>query len=276
VTPDSIADTTKACCAELYAGDWARLLLGDTLHPGGLVLTERLGVLLGVHAESRVLDLAAGRGASALHLARVFGCHVVGVDYSDRSVSVAREAAATEGVSDRISFSVGDAEMLNAFDDNTFDAVVCECAYCTFPNKAAAAREIARVLRPAGRFGLSDLTRSGPLPLELQGLLPWVACIADASPVQHYMDDCERAGLRVEYVEAHDEALAELVRQIRGRLVGAELLAKLQRLELPGAFAGFDQAKALGRAAAESIESGTLGYSLIVAAKPGLQQADRR
>ena len=49
--------------------------------------------------------------------------------------------------------------------------VVCECAFCTFPDKSRAAAEFARVLRSGGRVGISDLTRSGELPGELDGLL---------------------------------------------------------------------------------------------------------
>jgi arsenite methyltransferase len=60
------ADEVKACCAALYESDWARLLLGDSLHPGGLALTERLGSLLGLGPGDRVLDVACGPGTSAL------------------------------------------------------------------------------------------------------------------------------------------------------------------------------------------------------------------
>ena len=48
------AEATKVCCADLYASEWIRLLLGDSLHPGGLALTERLGTLLGLGRGSRV------------------------------------------------------------------------------------------------------------------------------------------------------------------------------------------------------------------------------
>jgi SAM-dependent methyltransferase len=264
------AAVLKTCCADLYASDWARLLLGDSLHPGGLALTERLGRLLGLGPESRVLDLATGRGTSALHLARVFGCQVVGVDYGAANVALAREAADRQGLTDRVRFHAGDAERLSGLAEAHFDAVVCECAYCTFPDKAAAAREIARVLRPGGRLGLADLTRSGPLPSELDGLLAWVACLADALPVEGYLRHVEAVGLRVERVEAHDEALAELVRQVRGRLVAAELLARLQRLELPRGLADMQQAKAIVRRGADAVQAGILGYSLVIAAKPAL------
>jgi ubiquinone/menaquinone biosynthesis C-methylase UbiE len=255
VTPETI----KTCCADLYASDWARLLLGESFHPGALALTERLGQLLGLGPDSRVLDVASGPGTSALFLARRFGCQVVGVDYSARNVELARPT-------DRVQFVQADAEHLVTFDDATFDAVVCECAFCTFPDKPAAAREIARVLRPGGRFGLADLTRSGPLPPELDGLLAWLACVRDALPIHGYVQHLQSAGLRVEQVEAHDEALSELVRQIRARLLGAEVLSKLQQIDLPGA--DFAQAKALARCAADAVERGVLGYSLILASKP--------
>jgi ubiquinone/menaquinone biosynthesis C-methylase UbiE len=264
----STAEATKVCCADLYASDWIRLLLGDSFHPGGLALTERLGTLLGLDASSRVLDVAAGPGTSALHLARVFGCRVVGVDLGVRNVTLARQAADQDGLADRVQFIEGDAEDLRDFAEGSFDAVVCECAYCTFPNKAAAARQMARVLRPGGRLGLSDLTRSGPLPTELDGLLARVACIADAQPIAGYVRAFGAAGLRAERVESHDEVLAELVRQIRGRLLGAELLTKLARVELPSEVADVQQAKILAHHAARAVQAGLLGYGVLAAIKP--------
>ena len=179
------AEEVKSCCATAYESDWARLLLGDSLHPGGMALTERLGELLGLGPGKRVLDVAAGKGASAIFLARRFGCEVVGVDYSARNAAEAARAAESAGVVGLVSFRQGDAERL-PFEDGEFDAVVCECAYCTFPDKAAAAREFHRVLRPGGSVGLSDLTRSGSIGPELQTLLAWVACLGDARPVKGY------------------------------------------------------------------------------------------
>lgn len=261
------AETIKACCAALYASDWVRMLLGDSLHPGGLSLTERLGALLGLDANSRVLDLAAGPGTSALHLARVFGGRVVGVDYSATSVAQARAAAELDGLSDRVQFVEGDAEQLADVTDASFDAVVCECAYCTFPNKHAAAMEIARVLTPGGRFGLSDLTRNGALPADLDGLLGWIACIADAQPVSSYVADLEAVGVQVNHIEGHDEALSELINVVRGRLLAAEFLTKVQQVDLPRGV-DIQLARGLARSAAETVKAGSLGYALIVATKP--------
>src|SRR5581483_3728290 len=156
-----------------------------------------------------------------------FGCEVVGVDYGGDNVRQAREAATAKGLGGRVRFEQGDAERL-PFDD----ATICECAFCTFPDKRAAAREFARVLKPGGRVGMSDLTRAaGDLPKELDTLLAWVACIADAQSVESYADFLAQAGLRVDCVEPHDEALTEMVNQIRMKLHGAEIMVGLKKME---------------------------------------------
>ncbi len=224
----------KACCANLYESDWAKLLLGDSFHPGGLLLTERLGELLQLQPGMLLLDAASGPGSSALFLAERFGCQVVGIDYSYESVAAANDAAAAAQLTHLVHFQQADAEDL-PFTAGQFDAVICECAFCTFPNKAAAAAEFHRVLAPGSRIGISDLTRQGDLPPELHTLLAWVACIADALPVGEYRAFLEQAGFQVSTVESHPEALRQLIHDIRGKLVGAELLVKLKQINLPGA-----------------------------------------
>jgi SAM-dependent methyltransferase len=165
-----------------------------------------------------------------------------------------------------VSFRQGDAERLPV-EDGAFDAAICECAFCTFPDKATAAAELARVLRPGGRVGISDLIRRGQLPAELDGLLAWVACIADARPLDEYVAFLTGAGFARPTVERHDDALAEMVSGIRKKLLGAQLMAKVGKLSLPGA--DWDRAAAMARAAAEATTRGQLGYAAIVAELPG-------
>jgi arsenite methyltransferase len=264
-TPESSAEV-KRCCATAYQSDWARLLLGESFHPGGAALTRRLGEALGLRPGLRVLDVASGAGTSAIVLAQTFGCEVVGVDYGAESIRAATVAAEAAGIASRVRFGQGDAERL-PIADASVDAVVCECAFCTFPDKAAAAAEFARVLRPGGRVGLSDLTRHvETLPPELQDLLAWIACIADARPVEDYARCLCDAGLRVELVEPHDEALADLVHDIRTKLLGAELLVNLRKVEAPLGV-DFEQARVMARAAAEAVRARQFGYALVVAAK---------
>ena len=256
----------KSCCAVAYQSDWANLLLGDSFHPGGLALTERLGRTLNLGPEMRVLDVASGKGASAIHLAKTFGCQVIGIDYGGASVVAARNAAQSAAVDHLAHFEQGDAEAL-PFDEEQFDIVLCECAFCTFPDKAVAAREFARVLKPGGKGGLTDLTRSGKVPDDLHTLLAWVACIADAQPLDAYERYLHEAGLTVALTEGHDEALAQLVRDVRTRLLATELLVKLKKMKLP--VADFEQAKAIARSAADAVRDGLFGYALLVATKAG-------
>ncbi|HLZ59163.1 MAG TPA: methyltransferase domain-containing protein [Ktedonosporobacter sp.] len=263
ITPDAIE--VKTCCATAYQSDAARFLLGDSFHPGGIQLTEHLGALLCLGPEQRVLDIASGQGRSAIALARRFGCQVRGIEYSAEAVKAATDAAGEAGVAHLVTFQQGDAECLPV-SDGAFDALICECAFCTFPDKAMAASEFLRVLKPGGRIGLSDLTRMGDVPEALQGLLAWIACIADAQPVSVYTRYLTEAGLTIDLIEAHDEALHEMVRQIRGKLLGAELLIRLKKLDLPEPF-NLEQAKALAKAAAAAIQMRQFGYAVIVASK---------
>jgi hypothetical protein len=110
--------------------------------------------------------------------------------------------------------------------------------------------------------GLSDLTRSTKLPPELTGLLAWISCIADARPVEEYAAYLRSAGISGIEIEPHDEALAEMVRDIQGKLLSAELMSKLQKVDLEGV--DFAQAKTLARAAADAVRAKTLGYAIIV------------
>ena len=133
-------NTVKQCCARLYESDIVSLLLGDSFHPGGVALTERLGHLINLTEDSHVVDVASGRGTSALHLAQRFGCRVSGIDLSQQNVDRATADAVRLGLADRVQFRVGDGECLPLAAESV-DAVICECAFCAFPDKSRAARK---------------------------------------------------------------------------------------------------------------------------------------
>jgi arsenite methyltransferase len=258
-------EQVKQCCARLYESDLTRFLLGDSFHPGGLKLTGQLGRMLGLSPTSRVLDVACGKGTTAVFLAKEFGCEVFGVDYGNQNVEAARSLAQTEHVETRVQFQHSDAETL-PFSDESFDAVICECAFCTFPDKAAAAREFFRILRRGGRMGISDLTRSEILPKDLDGLLAWVACIGDAQTLDGYVAYLRDAGFSVDSIEQRNDALKEMVDQVRMKLLGAEIMAGLNKLQLPGIDLG--TAKRMASSATAAVKEGRIGYVLICATKP--------
>ena len=260
--PSGRADETKQCCARLYESDLATRLLGDSFHPGGTKLTERLGHILGLTPGSHVVDAASGRGVSALFLAQRFGCRVTGFELSPLNIERAAAEAARLGLSDRVRFEQGDVERL-PLPDASVDALICECAFCTFPDKSAAAGQFARVLRRGGRIGLSDITRAPGCPGELNDLMAWIACVADAGPTEMYAAFLGAAGLTTTVIEPHDEALHELVTAIRGKLLATEVLAALKKIDLPGF--DFAAAKRMAHQALAAINAGRLGYAIVSA-----------
>jgi arsenite methyltransferase len=254
----------KQCCARLYERDIVRRLLGESFHPGGTTLTERLGTRLGLSEGDVVLDAASGNGTSALFLAQRFGCRVIGVDLSAENVQWATAEANRRGLSDRVRFEVGDAERL-PLNDATVEAIVCECAFCTFPDKRRAAREFARVLKACGRVGLSDITRAAGPPGELSDLMSWIACLGDARSAETYTDWLASAGLTDAVVEHHDEALVDMMRGIGMRLFATEVLAGVGKLDI----AGIDlvAAKRLLKQANAAVAERRLGYAIVCMSK---------
>ena len=246
----------KACCAELYASEAARWLLGDELHPGGERITLRLAEIAGVRAGDRVVDVAAGSGTTARLLARTFGAEVVGIELSGATVERARSA--TDDA--RVQFLHGDAEAL-PLPDAAFDVVVSECSLCTFPDKPRAVAEMSRVLRPGGRIAIADVTAdTRALPDELRTAAARVACVADARTEDEYVALLEAAGCEVITRERRDADLLAMIDRIEARLRVARMLV------VPGEQRDrVREAIELARLARAAAEQGTLGYALLVA-----------
>jgi ubiquinone/menaquinone biosynthesis C-methylase UbiE len=212
-----------------------------------------------------MLDVACGKGASAIHLAETFGCAVVGLDFSEENVTHGNTSALERTLNNRVRFQGGDSELL-PFADSSFNAIICECAFCTFPNKPAAAREFFRVLKPGGQVGLSDITRVPDLPPDLNTLMAWVACIADAQSTDGYAEVLRNAGFHFVAIESHDEALREMVHQIRMRIFGLEIAIGLEKLKLPDV--DLTTAKQLSASAFQAVSQRQLGYAIVTAMKP--------
>jgi len=104
------------------------------------------------------------------------------------------------------------------------------------------------------------------LSRDFDGLLSWIACIADAQPLAAYVARLSAANLAVRIVEEHNNELVEFVHAIRTRLLVAEVAVGLQKLVLPGF--DFEAAKKLARHAQEAIAGGKLGYAIVTAIKP--------
>ena len=253
-TPTPDPATIKACCAAAYGSDAVALLLGGSYHPGGRALTRRLAERLQLRPGDHVADIASGPGTTARMLAIEYGVRVDAVDLRPSTV----DAPA-------VRVHVGDAEQI-PLPNKAFDAVICECALCTFPDKPAAAAEFARLLRPGGQVGITDVTVTARgLPHELTGLQAWVACIADARPLHDYEQLLRDAGLRITHTEVHDQALHRMLDQIESRLA---LLRITAPAGLAAAHVDDDAVLCYTRLAHKAVSDRLIGYALLTAQKP--------
>ncbi len=222
-------------------------------------LTDELVRALGVGPGDVVVDVASGPGSSAVRTAAAAGCSVVGVELAFAGAAAADRRARESGGSRTARFVGGDAEAL-PFADASVDGVLCECAFCLFTDKPAAAREIARVLRPGARLALSDVRIDPPrLPSELRSLDAYVACLAGALPLARTAEMLADAGLTVERMEPRDDAVAPMLERIAARL-------RLARLIGGGPLADvMDRADRLVDLAQSALREGALGYGIVVA-----------
>ena len=278
--PPGLAEITdaKSCCAALYQLEPVRLLLGDTLHPGGLALTHRLGKLADIRRDHMVLDVACGWGASALAVTRSFHCRVVGVDLARQAISEGTRLAEENGVDSRMSFLCGDAENL-PLRTGSFDAALCECSMSLFPDKRRGVAELARLLRTDGRLGISDVTvEPGCLPRELMGTLGQMLCLADAPSVDGYRELLSGSCLSLVHQQDASDSIMKLLADIEGKLAAFRLLTSLQTqaASAPGPSGSSHSGQSLISQAIPVIEKvkalvkdGSIGYWLFVAEKRG-------
>lgn len=112
---------------------------------------------LALPAAAHVLDLATGTADLALQVAHeARDARIVGVDPSERMLSIGREKVARLGLAERITLELGDAQSL-PFPDRHFDGVCIAFGIRNVPDRAKALREMARVTRVSGRIAILEL-----------------------------------------------------------------------------------------------------------------------
>ncbi len=129
---------------------------------GGQASMDRLAEMCHIGAGTRVLEVGCGTGGNACYLAQKFGCTVVGVDIAEQMVRQATRKAGERGLSDHVSFRVGDAYRLD-FPDSSFDTVVTVFV-SQFLDPAKAFPEFLRVLKAGGRLGVNEMYRDEGVP----------------------------------------------------------------------------------------------------------------
>jgi arsenite methyltransferase len=143
-----------------------------------------------------VLDLGSGGGIDVLLSARRVGPtgHAIGVDMTEEMLSLARRNAAEAGATN-VEFRMGTIEAL-PLDDASVDVVISNCVINLASDKDAVFAEIARVLKPGGRVGVSDIVADDLLTPEQRAERgSYVGCIAGALSFREMRDGLRRVGL---------------------------------------------------------------------------------
>jgi SAM-dependent methyltransferase len=158
-----------------------------------------------------VLDLGSGAGNDAFIARHEVGPEgrVIGVDMTPEMIDKARTNSAKLGYGN-VEFRLGEIERM-PIQDGSVDVVISNCVLNLVPDKATAFAEMFRVLRPGGRFCVSDIVATGELPGPIQeaaGL--YVGCVAGAMPEADYLALLDEAGFeRVHVAEAKSVALPD-------------------------------------------------------------------
>jgi len=150
-----------------------------------------------VHEGQTVLDIGSGAGIDCFIAARRVGRsgHVIGIDMTREMLERAGENARAGGY-DNVEFRMGEAEDIPAA-DGSVDWVISNCVINLSPDKPRVFAEIARVLKPGGRFSISDIVASESLPEDIRSSLSaWTGCVAGAISEAEYLEGLRRAGLR--------------------------------------------------------------------------------
>jgi arsenite methyltransferase len=204
------------CCADTSQATYGIQLYepGETAGLPEAAVLASLGcgnpfAVADLHEGETVLDLGSGGGIDVLLSAKRVGPtgRAIGVDMTDEMLALAERNRAQAGATN-VEFRKGTIEAL-PLDDASVDVVISNCVINLATDKPAVFREIARVLRPGGRMGVSDVVADDLLtPDQRAERGSYVGCVAGALSFREFRDGLQAVGLTdIEIVPTH--AIAE-------------------------------------------------------------------
>lgn len=151
--------------------------------------------LIDLHAGETVLDLGSGGGIDVLLSAQRVGPtgKAYGLDMTDEMLALARENQRNAGV-DNVEFLKGEIEKI-PLPECAVDVIISNCVINLSADKDRVLAEAFRVLKPGGRFAVSDVVVRGSVPDEVRkSMLLWVGCLAGALEENDYVVKLVKAG----------------------------------------------------------------------------------
>ena len=224
-------DPGSSCCAPAVSttDDSGKQVFGGTLYESGeaadapdSAVQASLGcgvptAVADLKAGETVLDLGSGAGADVLISARRVGPtgRAIGLDMTDEMLELARANAAKAGAAN-VEFHKGFIEQI-PLPDASVDVVISNCVLNLSGDKPKVIQEAARVLRPGGRFAISDVVADENMDDETRAdMQKWTGCIAGALTRPEFEAALAGAGLvDVEIRESHrvhDQAASAIIR----------------------------------------------------------------
>jgi len=180
-----------------------------------------------LHPGEIVLDLGSGGGIDVLLSAQRVGPSgkAYGLDMTDEMLALAKENQRKSGA-DNVEFLKGEIEHI-PLSDNSVDVVISNCVINLSADKDRVLREAFRVLKPGGRFAVSDVVTRGEIAPEIrESVLLWVGCVAGALEENEYRAKLGAAGFTQIEIEPTRVYRMEDAREfLRGQNVDVDALA---------------------------------------------------
>jgi SAM-dependent methyltransferase len=204
VSPGAARQAEEACCGTTgQSSQWGDVLYDAESREGATdgAVAASLGcgvptAVADLHDGETVLDLGSGSGADVLISARRVGPtgRAIGLDMTDEMLELARRNAAEAGATN-VEFLKGYIEEL-PLPDNSVDVVISNCVINLSADKHRVIREAARVLRPGGRFAVSDVIADPDMDAATRAdMAAYTGCIAGALTEQEFRSGLAAAGL---------------------------------------------------------------------------------
>ncbi len=160
------------------------------------IMAKNAGIERGTH----VLDVGCGYGATAIFLAKEYGCTVVGQNISEKELELATRRAQEAGLGDTVRFEYGDFHNIPS-EDNSFDVIWSQEAFLHGADKLQILRECKRVLRPTGRLVISDLLVKRDVSQEDRQAIYERVRSPEMWDYPDYREGLEKAGFRIQVEE---------------------------------------------------------------------------
>ena len=192
----------------------------DEFHIGGRRASIAFLDQLGLGENVATLDVGCGIGGASRFAALHYGAAVTGIDLTAEYVATGRVLCEWLGLGERVKLREGSATAL-PFDDASFECAFMMHVGMNIPDKAAVCREVARVLKPGGCFGIYDVMRIGPG--ELTYPVPWATTAATSAVAgpEHYRAALTGAGLVIEAERNRHEFALGFFEELKAKAAGA-------------------------------------------------------